>query len=86
MLAITDGENGCFYKSLDSNEIQYQKAYLRNTKNTLGCGDVFHGAYAFSLFRYKDFKSRIKFASAAASIRASGDEINIKNINQVIKE
>ncbi len=85
LVGITDGENGCYYRSLDSNEIQHQAAYIQNTKNTLGCGDVFHGAYAFSLFKYEDFSSRIKFASAAASLKASGKKVNIRNIDKLLK-
>ena len=86
ILAITDGENGCFYKSRDSNEIEHQKAFIRKTKNTLGCGDVFHGAYAISLFKYDDFKSRMEYASAAASLRASGWDISDENISKLLNE
>ncbi|UBH06818.1 kinase [Leucobacter sp. Psy1] len=39
--------------------------------DTLGAGDVFHGAYAFALARSASIKQRLVFASEIASIRCA---------------
>jgi sulfofructose kinase len=38
--------------------------------DTTGCGDVFHGAYAAALARGLDLAGRVRFASAAAALKA----------------
>jgi sugar/nucleoside kinase (ribokinase family) len=40
--------------------------------DTTGCGDVFHGAYAAGLSRGLALPERIRFASAAAALKARG--------------
>jgi sugar/nucleoside kinase (ribokinase family) len=42
-----------------------------NALDTTGCGDVFHGAYAAGLARGMDVEDRIRFASAAAALKAT---------------
>ena len=43
--------------------------------DTTGCGDVFHGAYAASLARGDALEARIRFAAAAAALKARQGEI-----------
>ena len=42
-----------------------------NVVDTTGCGDVFHGAYAWALARGIDIPERIRLASAAAAVKAT---------------
>jgi sugar/nucleoside kinase (ribokinase family) len=39
--------------------------------DTTGCGDVFHGAYASALARGLGLAERVRFASAAAALKAT---------------
>jgi sulfofructose kinase len=39
--------------------------------DTTGCGDVFHGAYAAALARGLDLPARVRFAAAAAALKAT---------------
>jgi len=52
---------------------KHHKAFKVNAVDTTGCGDVFHGAYAFGLARNMSLEERIRFASATAALKASGD-------------
>jgi sugar/nucleoside kinase (ribokinase family) len=49
----------------------HQPAFPVAVVDTTGCGDVFHGAYAASLARGVELAGRIRFASAAAAIKAT---------------
>jgi ribokinase len=73
---ITDGPKGCWSLS-DSGEltVRHHPAFLVAAKDTTGCGDVFHGAYAACLARGDCLEDRIRFASAAAALRAKEGEI-----------
>jgi sugar/nucleoside kinase (ribokinase family) len=39
--------------------------------DTTGCGDVFHGAYASALARGLSLAERVRFAAAAAALKAT---------------
>lgn len=39
--------------------------------DTTGCGDAFHGAYAWALTRGEDLMDRVEIASAAAAVVAA---------------
>jgi sulfofructose kinase len=73
---ITDGPNGCWSLS-GSGEltVRHHPAFLVAATDTTGCGDVFHGAYAACLARGDCLEDRIRFASAAAALRAKEGEI-----------
>ena len=73
---ITDGPNGCWSLS-GSGELAVRPhpAFLVAATDTTGCGDVFHGAYAACLARGDCLEDRIRFASAAAALRAKEGEI-----------
>ena len=45
-------------------------AYPVPVVDTTGCGDVFHGAYAWALAREADLSERVRYASAAAALKA----------------
>ena len=73
---ITDGPNGCWSLSeCGESDVRHQPAFLVEATDTTGCGDVFHGAYAACLARGDCLEHRIRFASAAAALRAKEGEI-----------
>ena len=73
---ITDGPNGCWSLSSGGDStVRRHPAFLVTAKDTTGCGDVFHGAYAACLARGDCLEDRIRFASAAAALRAKEGKI-----------
>lgn len=71
LVAVTCGEQGCWYRSENGPEIQRFPAFAIEPVDTTGCGDVFHGAYAAALARGLAVTERLRFASAAAAIKAT---------------
>jgi sulfofructose kinase len=69
-VVVTAGESGCWY-TLDGRAVQHQPAFLVQAIDTTGCGDVFHGAYASALVRGLTLPVIVRFASAAAAIKAT---------------
>ena len=69
-VVITAGAEGCWYR--DSQEkVVHRPAFKVAALDTTGCGDVFHGAYAFGLARGMDLPGRIELASATAALKAT---------------
>lgn len=71
IVIVTCGTEGAWYKSPEDQSLHHQPAFSVNTVDSTGCGDVFHGAYAVTLVRGYDVAARIRFASAAAALRAT---------------
>jgi sulfofructose kinase len=70
-VAVTCGDKGAWYISSDSQQPRHQPAFAVNVVDTTGCGDVFHGAYAWALARGLEIRERIRLASAAAAVKAT---------------
>jgi len=70
VVAITGGADGAWFLTAGG-KVQHQPAFKVNVVDTTGCGDVFHGAYASMLARGADAAERIRFASAAAALKAT---------------
>ncbi len=72
---VTCGAKGCWSVSSESSSgpVRFPAFEVKPT-DTTGCGDVFHGAYAASLARGDKIETRIRFASAAAALRARDGE------------
>ncbi len=70
VVIVTHGENGAWYRSTVEATVRHQPAYRVNITDTTGCGDVFHGAYAAALAHGADLAERVRFASAAAALKA----------------
>jgi sugar/nucleoside kinase (ribokinase family) len=71
VVAITCGIDGAWFMSQADPVPRHQSAFPVNTVDSTGCGDVFHGAYAVTLVRGFDVAARIRFAAAAAAIKAT---------------
>ncbi|NQU74691.1 MAG: hypothetical protein HQ546_00075 [Planctomycetes bacterium] len=69
--AVTLGSRGCYYISGGSNEVHQVPAFDISPVETIGCGDVFHGAYAAALAESKDVHQCLLYATAAAGTYAS---------------
>jgi len=71
-VAVTCGAAGCWYvDAARLGVLIHQPAFSVEVVDTTGCGDVFHGAYASALARGLDTSARIRFASAAAALKAT---------------
>jgi sugar/nucleoside kinase (ribokinase family) len=69
---VTCGDRGCWYAGSDAPAaVRHQAAFAVDVVDTTGCGDVFHGAYASALARGLGLQERIRFASAAAALKAT---------------
>jgi sugar/nucleoside kinase (ribokinase family) len=68
--AVTVGERGCWY-SARGGAVQHVPAFAVQVADTTGCGDVFHGAYAACIARGEAVAQAIRFASAAAALKAT---------------
>jgi sulfofructose kinase len=69
---ITCGVQGCWHLSDSEPERpRHQPAFAVQTVDTTGCGDVFHGAYASALASGQDLEQRVRFAAAAAALKAT---------------
>ncbi|MDX8337172.1 carbohydrate kinase family protein [Candidatus Cetobacterium colombiensis] len=65
-IVITLGEKGCIYKR--NGELYNFPAFKTKAIDTTGAGDIFHGAFVYSLGKGYDFIKAIKFSSACASL------------------
>lgn len=70
-LVLTDGASGSYFRSGVSTELVFVPAYRVEARDTNGCGDVFHGAYAAGLVRGWESERRVRFANAAAAVVAA---------------
>ena len=68
-LAFTDGSDGVYW--LESGEIRHMDAFKVNAIDTLGAGDVFHGAFTFRFVESGDLRDSMRFAGAAAAIKCT---------------
>ena len=67
-LAVTLGKEGVLHWD---GEIRHSPAFAVETVDTLGAGDVWHGAFALALAEGRDEVAAIRFASAAAAIKCT---------------
>lgn len=68
-VCVTDGGNGVYW--MDAGEIRHAPAFAVETVDTLGAGDVWHGAFALGLGEGMGEDRAIRFASAAAAIKCT---------------
>jgi sugar/nucleoside kinase (ribokinase family) len=71
-VVVTGGAEGCWYLAAgDPGGPRHQPAFPVAVVDTTGCGDVFHGAYAAALAYGLDLPARLRFAAAAAALKAT---------------
>ena len=71
-VVVTCGQDGCWYAAADTGgDPRHHPAFAVDAIDTTGCGDVFHGAYAAALAQGLDLPERIRFAAAAAALKAT---------------
>jgi sugar/nucleoside kinase (ribokinase family) len=68
--AVSDGAAGCWYQARGWSTPRHQPAFRVTAVDTTGCGDVFHGAYAFALAQGFPVEERFRIAAAAAALKA----------------
>jgi sulfofructose kinase len=69
-VAGTQGAQGTLW--LDENQnLQRTPAFPVHTVDTLGAGDVFHGAFALAVSENQELRQALRFASAAAALKCT---------------
>ena len=69
-LAGTQGPQGTLW--LDENQhLQQTPAFPVHPVDTLGAGDVFHGAFALAITESQELRQALRFASAAAALKCT---------------
>lgn len=68
-VCYTDGTNGVTF--LDGNKIRHVPAFAVEVVDTLGAGDVWHGAFALALGEGRSEADAILFANAVAAIKCT---------------
>jgi sulfofructose kinase len=69
-LAGTRGAQGTIWLDEGQN-LQQTPAFPVHTVDTLGAGDVFHGAFALAITENQDLRAALQFASAAAALKCT---------------
>jgi sulfofructose kinase len=69
-LAGTRGAQGTIWLDEQQN-LQQTPAFPVHTVDTLGAGDVFHGAFALAITEGQELRSALQFASAAAALKCT---------------
>lgn len=87
LAVITMGENGS-YINRKNEETFFQNAYkVPNIVDTTGCGDIYHGAFLYSIASAYSLQDAAKIASAASAIKAKhlGGRGYVPNLDEVKK-
>jgi len=69
-LAVTRGPKGTIWLD-DKGEPQETPAFPVHTVDTLGAGDIFHGAFALAITEKQELREALRFASAAAALKCT---------------
>lgn len=68
-LAVTGGETGTLW--LDGSNVRRSPAFNVTAVDTLGAGDVYHGAFTLSLGEGRGLLPTMQFAAAAAALKCT---------------
>ena len=68
-VCVTDGAAGTTW--LDGETFHHCPAFPVEVVDTLGAGDVWHGAFALALAEGQDEAAAVRFASAAAALKCT---------------
>ena len=69
-LAGTRGPRGTIWLD-ETGALQETSAFPVHTVDTLGAGDVFHGAFALAVTEKQELRQALRFASAAAALKCT---------------
>lgn len=69
-LAVTNGAQGTLWLD-DQRQPHHVPSFPVQTVDTLGAGDVFHGAFALAIAEGKPIQAAMRFASAAAALKCT---------------
>jgi sulfofructose kinase len=69
-LAGTRGPRGTIWLD-ERGQLQETPAFPVHTVDTLGAGDVFHGAFALAITENRELRDALRFASAAAALKCT---------------
>ena len=69
MMMVTDGARGVSW--IEDGAFRHFPAFAVDAVDTLGAGDVFHGALALALAEGRAISDAVRFASAAAAIKVT---------------
>ena len=69
-LAGTRGSKGTIWLD-EQGDLQETPAFPVHTVDTLGAGDVFHGAFALAITEKQELRQALRFASAAAALKCT---------------
>ena len=69
-LAGTRGPKGTIWLD-EQGDLQETPAFPVHTVDTLGAGDVFHGAFALAITEKQELRQALRFASAAAALKCT---------------
>jgi sugar/nucleoside kinase (ribokinase family) len=70
-LAGTRGSQGTVWLDPSDGALRQTAAFPVHTVDTLGAGDVFHGAFVLAITEGQDLQEALRFASAAAAIKCT---------------
>ena len=83
-IIVTLSEHGALYS--DGEEIKIMPGLNRQTKDTTGAGDIFHGAFAYGMLNRFSIEKCVSYGNIAAGL--SVDKIGVRNsvpsLNEVI--
>lgn len=68
-VCVTDGEKGVHYT--DGDTVAHQSAFPVGVVDTLGAGDVWHGAFALALSEGQPEPAAVRFACATAALKCT---------------
>jgi len=68
-VGVTDGPNGVWWH--ENEQINHQAGFSVEAIDTLGAGDVWHGAFALALAEKMPMDRAIEFSNAAASLKCT---------------
>lgn len=69
-VVVTAGAQGCWYAA-HAGPVRHCPAIQVQVVDTVGCGDVFHGAYAASLARGEGLDRAVKIATITAGLKTT---------------
>lgn len=68
-VAVTTGAQGVVW--LDGDVLRHMPSFPVHTVDTLGAGDVFHGAFALAMAEGRAIAAAMRFAAAAAALKCT---------------